>query len=197
MLLLSLVAVLVVGVGGTLAYIITQTELVQNIFNPTRVTCEVYEEFKDSKTLKENVAIDNTGTIPAYIRAEVVVTWQNENGEVYGQKPIAGTDYSIIETTDTPNSKWFSMGDYYYWSDIVPVEDKETTDLYEGRTGVLIESIEPIAGTEPEGYTLCVEILASAIQADGGSKIGEPAVWTPAVTQAWGVKVVDGKLSVE
>ena len=50
-------------------------------------------------------------------------------------------------------------------------------------TGNLINSIKPIGNNAPEGYYLSVQILSSAIQADGVNAKG-----TPAVVDAWGVE---------
>ena len=116
--------------------------------------------------------------------------------------PVAGTsendgDYRIIYTDYSADAspKWVEGADgFYYWT--APVAPKGATDN-------LIESVEPKGNNAPEGYSLCVEILGSAVQADGGSEIGEPAEWTPAVVQAWDNEKInirvdkDRQLSVE
>ena len=66
-------------------------------------------------------------------------------------------------------------------------------------TSVLFTDCKLAGGkAAPEGYGLSVEIIADAVQADGGSKFGD--VWKPAVEQAWGDVVSvnnDGSLSVK
>ena len=183
LLMILLAAVLAFSAGGTVAFIMAKTDKIDNTFEPARVSCEVQESFNGNT--KTDVAIENTSDIDAYIRAEVIITWQNENGEVYGQMPAAGTDYAIdygdIGTGISP--KWVEGNDgFYYWT--APVAP-------DGFTGDLIESVEPKGNNVPEGYSLCVEILGSAVQADGGSEIGEPAEWTPAVVQAWDNDKID------
>lgn len=155
-LLVCLLLALGCTVGGTLAYIFTNTSPVKNIFQPTEVTTTVVEEF-DGET-KSDVQIKNTGSTDAWLRAAVVVTWQNAAGEVYGQAPVQGTDYSISynlsEQTD-PAGQWHLGKDgFYYWTSPVAPE---------GLTGVLITECTYTANA-PDGYTLAVEILGSGIQ---------------------------------
>ena len=93
-LLVSLLSVITLSVGTTLAFIFTNTGKVENTFNPAQISCEVTEEFKNN--IKTNVSIKNTGNTDAYIRAAVIVTWVNNDGNVYATAPQVGTDYTII-----------------------------------------------------------------------------------------------------
>lgn len=154
-LLVCLLLALGCTVGGTLAYIFTNTSPVKNIFQPTEVTTTVVEDFDG--TTKSNVKIQNTGSTDAWLRAAVVVTWQNAAGEVYGKAPVQGTDYSITYNVSeqVTSGKWVKGADgFYYWPSPVAPEDL---------TGVLITSCTYKANA-PEGYTLAVEILGSGIQ---------------------------------
>lgn len=181
-LLLSLVAILIVCAGTTIAYFTQQTDEVVNTFNPTAVTCEVTEDFENN--VKTNVAVKNTGDIDAYIRADVVVTWQDQQGNVYGKKPVAGEDYTI--TYNLSNEGWVyneADGFYYYKEKVGYVAPDNVTD-------VLITECAPTTDAAPAGYYLSVEILASAIQADGVSDgVGEPGTIEneTAIHNAWGV----------
>ncbi len=158
---LALVAILSVTVGSTVAYLITKTAPVENVFDPAYVTCEVVESFDTSNNVKTNVGVKNTSDIPVYIRAAVVVTWTDASGAVSAKTP-ADTDYSI---TYDLTSGW-AMGDdgYYYYARPVAVG---------ATTNSLITEAKP-SGVK-EGYTITIEILAEAIQS-------EPA---EAVTQEW------------
>ena len=172
-LLISLMLLCTMAVGMTLAYIVTQTSPVENIFTPSHVTCEVTEDFNEEKTLKENVAVMNTSDIEAYIRAAVVVTWQDEAGNISSVKPVSGVDYSITYN-NSPGWIKGSDGYYYYSSPVAP----------DGYTDVLISECKPLKDG-PQGYTLHVEIIAEAIQ----------SVPADAVEQAWNVTVTDGSIS--
>lgn len=170
-LVVSLLALLLVVAGGTLAWLTAQ-DSVSNTFTPAHVTCDVVEETFDG-TKKENVTIKNTSDIPVYIRASIIVTWKDSNGNVYGQLPVAGTDYTIDYGTG-----WTQQGDYWYCNSEVAVGVN---------TPVLINSCTEVSANAPEGnYHLSVEIIAEAIQSQPDR----------AVKDAWGVTVSDGTLSV-
>ena len=170
-----LILAVVLAIGGTLAYIIANTEEVRNKFTPGEVRCEVVEQWEEPHKVKSDVKIKNTGNTAAYIRATYVVTWQKDDGDdvtVNGKMPVVGTDYTI---EFAENSGWKLIGDYwYYTSPVAP----------EGVTDVLIASCELAENAEaPEGgYHLSVEIIASAIQSEPKSVVAEK----------WGV-TVDGK----
>lgn len=182
MLLIAIALLLTVAVGGTIAYLAASAGPVTNTFTPGNVPPEVVEEFDGS--VKKNVAIKNGGNVDAYIRAKVIFTWQDASGNVYGQLPVAGKDYTISWTEDG----WVkgSDGFYYHQAAVAP----------NGKTGVLFTGCAPVAGKAPEGYTLHVEVLAQSIQADGVTKDTDGNV-IPAVTDAWGVEVKNGNLDVK
>lgn len=161
-LVVSLLALLLAVAGGTLAWLTAQ-DSVSNTFTPAHVTCDVEEDFNG--TTKEKVSIKNTSDIPVYIRASIVVTWKDSSGNVYGQKPVADTDYNMSIATDG----WVQKDGYYYYTSPVAVS---------GATGTLINSCTEVAGKAPEGnYHLSVEIIAEAIQSQPDR----------AVKDAWGV----------
>jgi len=159
--LVSLLAILCVTVGGTLAFLIDTSGPIQNIFNPSKVTTSVEETL--SGNTKSNVKIKNTGDTDAFIRAAVVVTWQDAQGNVYGKKPVETTDYTIQLGKD-----WLDGADGFYYH-ITPVKSEKEAPT-NCTTGVLIESISPIATSVNNieanglGYYLTVEIIGSGIQ---------------------------------
>lgn len=167
LLLAALVLIFGALVGSTVAFLVAESGTVTNEFKPTKVTTTITEDFPDHN-VKNNVKVQNTGEIPAYIRAAVVVTWQNDAGQVYAQTPVEDTDYTLTwNTTD-----WFKKGDFWYYKSAVPVGQS---------TGILLTECMPVEGRAPEDYYLCVEILASGIQSEPAS----------AVKTAWGVEVND------
>lgn len=167
-LILCSVAILLTGIiGGTLAYLTTATDPVVNNFTPSKVDCEVTEDQFNGVT-KTNVAVKNTGDTDAYIRATLVITWQDETGNISGV-PVEASDYKMELATGTG---WVpSDGYYYYTKSVAPG----------GSTGTLISSLI-VTGEAPAGYHLSVEILAEAIQSKGTDLDGK----TPAEL-AWGV----------
>ena len=164
-LLVSLLLLLTVTVGGTIAFLMDSDGPLHNMFNPSQVTTNVVETLEGMT--KKDVKIQNTGDTDAWIRAAVVITWQDKDGNVYGQKPVAGTDkdYTIYYevSQEIKADCWVEGKDgFYYWTS--PVAAKN------GETGVLIDScttdksITVGTGEEAVTYYLTVEIIGSGIQ---------------------------------
>lgn len=186
-LLVSLLLVLGVAVGGTVAFLSTRTDSKENTFTPSKVTCEVTETFKNN--VKSNVAVQNTGDTTAFIRAAINVTWMSNqdaaNQTVSAKDPVKDTDYSI---TFAKNTKWIQGDDGYYYYQL-PVGPQ-------GSTGVLIEECKlQNNASVPDGYHLSVEIVASAIQSAPDSVV--QSMWHVTVengiiTSANGSEVMGG-----
>lgn len=160
-----------IGTGTALSYIYKKTPTVENHLVPGIVACEV--EFVLDGNAKKDVSVKNTGNTSEYIRAYIIVNWQSDTDtyEILSRPPKQSVDYEIVfgdalwkEGTD---------GFWYYTESIEPEEN----------TATFIESITPI-GTAPEGYSLSVEIIASAIQANPESVVADE----------WGVGVNSGQL---
>lgn len=157
-LLVSLLLLLTVTVGGTIAFLMDSDGPLHNLFNPSKVTTYVDETV--SGNTKSNVSIKNTGDTTAWIRAAIVVTWQDAEGNVYGQLPVEGTDYSMkLNVVDKDG--WLKGDDgFYYW--YLPVKSQKE-DANDCNTGVLIDECT-YKENAPEGYALTVEIIGSGIQ---------------------------------
>ena len=182
----SVMLLLLATVGTTLAYIFTETEPVENTFNPSKVSCAVVEngyepvsgKIQNISDIKSNVQIKNTGDTDAYIRVAVVVNWASADGScVWAQKP-ADNDYEI---TYNLNGDWFDGGDgFYYYSKTISPEELTTILINEAKQ---LKS----APQTPDGiqYYLSIEIVASAIQS------------TPetVVENHWGVTVENGVIT--
>ena len=160
-LVICLILLLMISVGGTIAFVVTHTSEIRNTFTESVVKCEVDETFKDN--VKSNVSIKNTGDTTAYIRAFVNVTWMNESGQVASVSPKS-TDYMIEYST----SGWLKGSDgYYYYS--LPVQPND-------KTAVLINSCRLLeTASAPDGYYLSVEIVCSAIQSTPVSVVSD--IW--------------------
>jgi len=176
-LLVSLLLVLGVAVGGTVAFLSTRTDSKENTFTPSKVTCEVTETFNNN--VKSQVAVKNTGDTTAFIRAAINVTWMSNqdaaNQTVSAKVPVKDKDYSI---TFAKNTNWIQGADGYYYYQL-PVDPQ-------GSTGELIEECKLQENASvPDGYHLSVEIVASAIQSAPDS----------VVQSMWHVTVEDGKIT--
>lgn len=173
LLVVSLLLVMVLSIGGTLAWLTAETVPVVNTFTAGEVTTTVVEKLDNG--VKNNVQIKNDEkSVDAYIRAMVVVTWQNKDGNVYGTAPVENKDYTITWSgTNGDNPTWFKGSDGYYYHKAAVKPRNSTSVLFTG--------CEPVADRAPEGYHLCVEVISSAIQ----------ALPTNAVTDAWKAVTVD------
>lgn len=176
-LLVSLLLVLGVAVGGTVAFLSTRTDSKENTFTPSEVTCEVTETFNNN--VKSQVAVKNTGDTTAFIRAAINVTWMSNqdaaNQTVSAKVPLKDRDYSI---TFAKNTNWIQGADGYYYYQL-PVDPQ-------GSTGELIKECKLLNNASvPDGYHLSVEIVASAIQSAPYS----------VVQSMWHVTVEDGKIT--
>lgn len=158
------VLLLTVAVSGTIAYLVTNAGPVENQFTYGKVSSQVNETFANN--VKSNVTISNTGNVDAYIRAAIVVTWKDSKGYTMPVKP--GTDDYTLSIGD----QWTKSGDYYYYNGkVAPGE----------ATGVLITNCAP-KKLYDDGRTLCVEVIGSAIQAEGmGASNAQEAF-----SKAWG-----------
>lgn len=169
--LLSFLLIFTVSVGGTLAYLSTQTGPVVNTFTPSHVDCEVDEKFSDN--VKTSIKVHNTSDIEAYIRVKLVSYRVNSS-----EQHVGGT----APVTFTLANGWFEYGGFYYH--IKPVDandnsDSSTSDL----TSNLIADGSKIVLTgkypDSDGGKQVVEVMAEAIQS-------KPV---DAVEKAWGITV--------
>lgn len=163
-----------VAVGGIIAYLIDISSPMENIFTPVNVKVEINEDFNEE--VKKDVTVKNIGNTDAYIRAAIVVNWQNDKGQVLAKDCVAGTDYTV---TFAEGTNWAKSSTDGYWYFKKPVAADNSTDI-------LIKECAPVADKVPEGYHLSVEILAESLQTS-----------VDAVNNAWKLSIAsDGTLIV-
>lgn len=143
--LIALVLIICVAVGGTIAYIVTQTDKVENKFTPADVQIAIKEEFDG--TDKSSITVQNVQddkNVPCYIRVKLVSNMQDDKGNVIGSAAINAFNL---------NDKWFKGNDgCYYYKEVVNVG---------ASTENLLEAGQKI--TLADGQV--VEVLAEGIQA--------------------------------
>ena len=157
--LVSLILILTIGVGGTLAYLITSTGEVKNTFTPADYDIEINETLEDGA--KKNVTATNMSDFDMYLRAAIVVTWTNADGNVIPQP--SGATVTGIPDGDVGN--WKMVGDYWYYNTAVAPNGTTDAIIAEAR----MENL-------PEGVKGNIEILVQGIQAEPDQ----------AVIDAWG-----------
>ena len=160
-LLIAVLLLITTAVGSTAAFLVTKTEPVVEDFAYAQVSCQVTDA----------LAVQNTGTAQAYIRASYAVNWLDVNGNIVAAVP-EGYSCDPVENQDD----WTEGGDGYFYYPY-PVDPG-------GETPSLLTC--SVSCPEDPKYTLSVEVVAEAIQSN-------PA---EAAEDAWGVRVSDDVLTV-
>lgn len=167
-LLFSLVLLMTMMVGGTLAYLTMKTDPILNQFTPSQVSCTVTESFDG--TNKTNVNVTNNSDIAAYIRVKLVSYRVNTAGEhIGGTAPLPSF---------TLGAGWVEHGGYYYYTQPVAAGGSPATNLTNRMT---------LAGSysDADGGMQVVEVMAEAIQ----------SVPATAVQSSWGVTIAPGDVA--
>lgn len=174
-------------VGGTLAYLRTETPVVTNDFAPAIVNIAVVENggapietgeglrFDGTESINKSVKIMNLDkaeapSTDAFIRVKLVAVLRNADGSNAG--PVD------VKYTLGDSENWKAEGGCYYYT--VPVAPGEST-------GELLKSVE-VANSEqiPDGGHIEIQVLADAIQARPDAAAAGEKENTP-VMQAWGI----------
>lgn len=175
LLLFGLMLLLSFTVGGTLAYIATKSNTVQNQFEAVQVSCQVIVE-------GDKISVKNTSDIDAYLRASIVVNWMDSEGNVYATAPMPTvtdqngniSEYNDYKLTLMGTGDWELKPDGYYY---------HVSRVGSGRSKEFISDIKTYTTNKPSGYELSVEVVAEAIQADGDTD--DTSI--PAYQDAWNI----------
>lgn len=148
----ALALLLTCVVSGTLAYLMTSTESVTNVFTPAKVDTDITEEF--NKTVKSSVIVTNAAdSIPVYVRVAVVGNWVDAAGNIV--QPWT-PDFDL-------GANWIQGSDgYYYYKQVVPVG---------GKTSDLLGS--DITTKANDGLHLEVVVMQQAVQAEPKNAVNE------------------------
>lgn len=159
-LLAGLLAVLLLAsITGTIAYIQVHSHI-SNSFTVAKLSIELNETF-DGKD-KTNVTVENTGDVPAYLRAAIVVNWKDTDGTVISANE---SEYSMAM-----GPEWIQGADSYWYC-------KKPTDVGQ-LSPALIESCKPTVVKADQH--LSVEILIQGVQAEPATAVEE--LWDATVT---------------
>lgn len=173
-----LTAAVIIGAGGTYAWF-SSTKQADNDFTVGQVNIGVVEnddtehpyeggsngdftafssEGDERVKAVQIVNLDKEDrAVPAYVRARIVPIWRDANGN--------GIAVPARITLLDGDENWEQLGDCYYYT--LPVDPGDMT-------GYLMEKVR-LDSDVPAGATLEIEVLADAVQAEGG-----------AASEAWG-----------
>ena len=125
-----------------------------DIITGGKLTVDISEPAVSGNEYTYSIKNTDESNITVYVRAAIVVNWQDSEGNLWAISPKEGTDYTINAKTCT------KLGDYYYY--------KGTCNPDRG-----FPISVTLTGTPPSGYTLHVKILAEGIQSMPENAVGE------------------------
>ena len=145
---------LIAAIGFTLAFMLRETDKVENTFEGAEVSCRVVEEFDSKSGVKNSIAVKNTGNISAFVRVHLVSYWKDSNGNIIG-KPSVMPEFALAED-------WTKTSDDTYEYKVPIAPGAETLNLLKEGTTLTLTADE-------DGNKQVVEIFAEAIQSDPAS----------------------------
>lgn len=151
---LTLVLLIALGAGVTMAYFANASGPLTNTFRPGSVGAKIGERFDGST--KTAITVTNTGASPAYVRVRLVSYWVDGKNN-----PVAK---SSVLPAFTMGDNWQKVGDYYYYK--APLAGNATT------TNLLASSITL---SVEDGAKQVVEVLTDSVQASPANAAKE--VW--------------------
>lgn len=159
---LALALVLTLTAGGTLAYLVSNTDEVTNTFTPASPGIEVPEVF--DKNAKTSIQVKNTGDINVYVRVMLVASYQKEVNDKY---EVCGSHAFEAKVPDfTLDDDWVKGADGYYYYKTALASGATTDNLL--ATGAKIELSQ-----KENCCKMHIDVLAQAIQAEPDSVVGE------------------------
>ena len=179
MILIVGLTVVIASISVSVAYMLTRSDILTNIFVPAKVSCKVLEE--GTGTSQTSVKVQNTGDTDVYVRVRVVTYWEDSKGN-----PVALTSPENGFGT-TPATWKYNEADWIYDKENqtfyykASVKEGQTTDeLLTGAIQLEVKE-EDHEGNVKFTYHQVVEFIAEVIQSSPDD----------AVKEAWGV-TLDG-----
>ena len=164
----AILLTLVLVCGTVFAYMFMRTDPQAVSFIPAKVACYVADK-RTGDSINE-VTVENTGNIKAYLRVRLSTCWVDGDGNVVPKDSLP-----LSFSYDTDNWVAGSGNTYYYKVPVAP--EDVTTDLFAAGASITL--------TSDGDYKQRVDIFGEAIQA-------KP---TDAVENSWGVTVdTDGTI---
>ena len=150
-LVISLVLLVAVSAGATLAYFHLASGPVINTFQAGTVGAEVHETLNGNT--EEAITVTNTGDSPVYVRVRLISYYELNDGTVDGAKASPAVSFTLGEN-------WKSIGSYYYYTK--PLGTGATT------SDLLGSNVTMASGQ-------VIEVLADTVQATPDQAVAE--VW--------------------
>ncbi len=153
-------------IGGTVAYLVTQTGPIENTFTPATTDIEI-EEGEDDEPFdhetKKNVTVTNNCDYEVYVRATYVAYWVSD--ESTKEKVIVLADPVHLTKNDI-GSAWTYREEDGYWYYNKKLAAGATSDPF----------IVEMTAEKVEGRHLVIDVIAETVQATPDT----------AATEVWG-----------
>lgn len=115
---IAIFLVVIMAIGGTVAYLMDHTDSVINTFKPTSSGITIEEKLEEN--YKTEIAVKNTGEVDVYVRVSLVANYYDEDGNITGAADVP--EFKLN------SEKWFKDGNYYYYKQVLPA-GKVSDDL--------------------------------------------------------------------
>lgn len=155
----EMAVLLLASISGTIAYIQVHSHI-SNSFTVAKLSIELNETF-DGKD-KTNVTVENTGDVPTYLRAAIVVNWKDTDGTVISANE---SEYSMAM-----GPEWIQGTDSYWYC-------KKPTDAGQPSLALIVICKPKVVKADQH---LGVEILIQGVQAEPATAVEE--LWDATVT---------------
>lgn len=148
MLLLALVAMLLLGsVGGTVAFLVTSTNSVENVFTPANLDTDIVEVVEGN--VKKSITVKNNGNVPVYVRVAIIGYYvDDKTGNIVA--PWDGTP-------DYDKTYWTLESDGFYYYKRILQPNESTANLLNNS----------ITSDTKDGAHLVITVMHQSIQSEG------------------------------
>lgn len=150
-LVIAVALIVVMAIGGTVAWLTSQTGSVINKFTPASSGITIEEETKEN--FKTQIAVKNTGDVDVYVRVSLVANYFDEKDNITAGAKVP--DFKL----NTDN--WFLGKDGYYYYKTPLSVDEVTSDLLASDSKMKLED------------NMQVTVLAQSVQATPSNVVTE------------------------
>ncbi len=145
------------GIQNTYAALQMKSETVKNSFSAMenkapQINEDVSRNDNNYIIEKRNVTFTNINDFSVRVRAIIVASWQDANGNTLAVTPVEGTDYSIEY-----GNEWKMKDGFYYYDTVLNTGETTTA---------LISECKPLRAAPVEGYTLSINIVSQTVQSE-------------------------------
>ena len=183
--LILVLGIILLGVGGTLAYF-TSTGVFNNIFNTGTYSTRFHEEFTSPSNwmpgdeTPKTITVTNDGDIPAHVRVCLTDSWLAADGttELPNHDDTNNIDIAIVNADNT--DEWTKSGNCYYYNEELapnettssPIKSVTFNPSYEGSVECTTEQatgdlVCTSTDTGYDGATYTLTLTGETIQSEG------------------------------